>query len=309
MIKSNSINLILLLIIIIGTFALLSKIFFRPQTTSQIANKKHQLIVSILPQKQIVKKIAGDNFIVTELIPPGFSPETYDPTTQEMKIVSQADIYFKIGPIAFEKTNLSKLKEVNPSMLIIDTSINNTFRQIEEHTHGDEDTHNHTEEIDPHIWLAPRMVKKQAEVIFNSLVEIYPEYKDEFTTNFGQLNKDLDKLDQELKTAFAPIKGKTMLVYHPAFGYLARDYDFFQEYIQIEGKDPSIADIQNIINEAKKDDIHVIFVQKQFSQDSAKAIADNIDGVVIQIDPLDPDYFNNMKIMAQTISSALEMFK
>ncbi|MCB9813285.1 MAG: zinc ABC transporter substrate-binding protein [Pseudomonadales bacterium] len=289
------------------------------QAKLQNTQSKHQLLVSILPQKQIVEKIAGSNFVVNELIPPGFSPETYDPTVQEMKIVSKAEIYFRIGQIPFEKTHLSKLQEINSSMIIVDTSINNVFRDIEEHAHEGEEEHNYdetakeeesnldepAEEIDPHIWLSPKMVKKQAEIIYNSLIEVYPEFENDFKINYQQLVGELDLLDQELENAFAPIKGKTMLVYHPAFGYLARDYGFNQEYIQIEGKEPSISDIQRIIIEAKNDDVHVIFVQKQFNIDSAKAIADNIDGVVVEIDPLDPDYFGNMRTIAQTISDKL----
>lgn len=302
-------KLIFLIFVTFGTLLFFFQIFSKQQTNFQKNTDKHQIIVSILPQKQIVERIAGNNFAANELIPPGFSPETYDPTTQEMKIVAQAQIYFRIGKITFEKTNLEKLEEVNPSMLVVDTSVNNDFINIDEHTHegeGKQDLNEIPEEIDPHIWLAPRMVKKQAEIIYSSLVATYPEYTDEFSKNYKQLQDDLDQLDQELQIAFKPIQGKTMLVYHPAFGYLARDYGFTQEFIEIEGKEPSISDIKNIINQAKNEDIRVIFVQKQFSSDSARAIADNINGVVVEIDPLDADYFGNMKAMAQTISNVLK---
>lgn len=308
MTKKNKLNLIFLLIIAIGALTLIFKGFSKQEVQQ---NNKKQLIVSVLPQKQIVERIAGKNFEVTALIPPGFSPETYDPTTEEIKRVSKADVYFTIGHIPFEKTNLEKFVEINPSMEVVDTSINNTLGQIEAHTHEDEEHEDgeieeHGPEIDPHVWLAPRMVKKQSEVIYNTLSKNYPEYSDELLENYNQIIKDLDSLDLELADAFAPIKGKTMLVYHPAFGYLARDYEFTQEHIQIEGKEPSIADIQNIINEAKNDDVHVIFVQKQFNKDSAQAIADNINGVVVEIDPLAPDYFNNIKLMAKSISNVLK---
>lgn len=307
----------LLIVLAVGAFAL-----NRSNTNSQLSNNpeaEHQLIVSVLPQKQIVQKIAGEKFAVNELIPPGFSPATYDPTVEEMKIVSNADIYFRIGHIPFEETNLEELSDANPEMLVVDTSVNNTLREIESHTHTHEEEHDeehdehmedeHDEEhesgVDPHVWLSPTMVEEQATVIYETLVEQYPEYTDTFEMNFVQLTKDLDMLDKELASAFAPIKGKTMLVYHPAFGYLARDYGFIQEHIEIEGKEPSVDDIQSIIDEAIAEDVSVIFVQKQFNQDSAKAIADSIDGVVVEIDPLAPDYFNNMKVMAQKIADSL----
>jgi len=310
MIKRNHFLITFIFIVTLGLIAMLFKAFNSEELTSKVNNDKHQLIVSLLPQKQIVERIAGDNFVVTELIPAGFSPETYDPTVQDMKVVSQAEVYFKIGKIPFEETNSKKLESTNPSMLIVDTSANNIFREIEEHSHGDEDLGSDDEtdhqEIDPHVWLAPRMVKKQAQLIFDTLSNQYPQYQSEFLSNYEKLSAELDALDLELAQAFLPIKGKTMLVYHPAFGYLARDYDFNQEHIEIEGKEPSISDLKDIITEAKEDDVRVIFVQKQFSQDSAQSIAQNINGVVVEVDPLDPNYFENMRNMAQTISNTLQ---
>jgi zinc transport system substrate-binding protein len=311
--KKNIIIISILLAIIFGVFTLF-KSFSNPQSSTQNDQVEHQLVVSILPQKQIVKSIAGESFAVNELIPPGFSPATYDPTAEEMKLVSEAEIYFRIGHIPFEKTHLEKLEEINPSMVIVDTSVNNTLREIEAHSHGEEehheedehDEHEHEDGIDPHVWLSPRMVQKQAKVILDSLVEEYPEYTEEFNSNYEQLVGDLDDLDKELTAAFAPIKGKSMLVYHPAYGYLARDYGFVQEHIEIEGKEPSVDDIQSIINEAKEEGVQVIFVQAQFSQDSAKAIAEGINGAVVEVDPLALNYLNNMSTMAKTITNSLK---
>ncbi len=303
-------SLSFLLVFVVLAFFLLKNRSTQPSSIEN-TKKTHHLIVSVLPQKQIVEKIAGDSFTTTALIPPGFSPATYDPTLEEMKIISQAEMYFRIGHIPFEKTHLEKLQEINPSMKVIDTSVNNTLREIEDHSHGDADDHHkeeddhHEENIDPHVWISPNMVQQQAQIIYDSLVDNYPEYSEKFTKNHEQLVRDLKSLDEELENAFTPIKGKSMFVYHPAFGYLARDYGFIQEHIEIEGKEPSIEDIQEIITQAKQENVKVIFVQKQFSKDSALAIADNIDGVVVEIDPLDPDYFANMKDMAKTISNSL----
>jgi len=312
--KKFSIFIIFLLIIVAGTFVFIKQTPSFKQTKGD--KVEHQLIVTLLPQKQIVKKIAGEKFSVTGLIPPGFNPATYDPTVEEMKMVVSAEMYFRTGHVLFEKTHIEELIESNPSMLVVDTSKNNSLRELEAHTHHDEaqehddheegndDKTEHESGIDPHVWLSPLMVQKQAAIIYESLAKQYPEYADEFSVNYEEIIKDLEELDKELKVAFAPIKGKTILVYHPAFGYLARDYGFTQEHIEIEGKEPSIEDIQNIIEEANEDNVSVIFVQKQFSKDSAKAVADNIEGVVLEIDPLAEDYFTNMKTMAHTITDS-----
>lgn len=269
-------------------------------------NGKTNVVVSILPQKQFVEKIGGDIVNVSVMIPPGFSPATYEPTPSQIKEVSEADVYFRVGQIGFEQTQMDKLKEVNPSMKIVDTSKNIEYRHLEAHDHG-EDEHekeaDHEEEtMDPHVWLSPKNVLSQAEVIRDSLVELEPENRQVFESNFDAFKAELEQLDTDLTDAFAPIKGKTMLVYHPAFGYLADDYGFVQEHFEIEGKEPTVSQIHNVAKMAKAEGVKVIFVQKQFSHSSAHALAQEIGGSVVQIDPLDPDYLNNLRSMVDVIT-------
>jgi zinc transport system substrate-binding protein len=305
---------LLVLFVAIAVFAWQNRSQFKAENRQMpdLAADKPQLLVTVLPQKQIVERIAGDDFEVTALVPPGFNPATYDPTPEEMKIISQADIYFRIGHVPFEKVHLDDIQAVNEDLKIVDTSINNELRMIEEHSHDEEnhdeeeEEHDEEESIDPHLWLAPLMVKQQATVIKETLDNFYPEKTAIFEENYQDLVNELDQLDQDLAIAFAPIKGETMLVYHPAFGYLADQYGFIQEHIEIEGQEPSIAQLQEIIEEAKADNVRVVFVQAQFSQDGAKAIAENIDGLVVQINPLNPDYLGNLKAMAETISNNLK---
>jgi len=76
---------------------------------------------------------------------------------------------------------------------------------------------------------------------------------------------------------------------------LAREYGFEQIAIEIDGKEPSAENLANIINTAKKENIKTIFVQKQFSVKSAKAIAMQINGIVVPLDPLAEDYVENLK--------------
>lgn len=271
-------------------------------------NGKINVVVSILPQKQFVEKIGGKKVNVTVLIPPGFSPATYEPTPEQIKAVSQADVYFRIGIIGFEQTQLDKLTSVNPEMKVIDTSENMSYRQLEAHSHEEKEPEDHDDEegSDPHVWLSPKLVISQAEVIRDTLADLYPQDKKSFEAGFLAFQSELQQLDSDLAIAFAPIKGKTMLVFHPAFGYLADEYGFHQEHFEIEGKEPTISQINNIANMAKREGVKVIFVQKQFSQSSAQALAQEIDGSVVQIDPLDPDYISNMRHIATTITTELK---
>ncbi len=316
--------LITLIAVPILTMLLTLFILFFPskkEGDNTLSNEKINIIVSILPQIEVVEKIGKDNVYVSAIIPPGNDHGVYEPTFQEMKIISQADIYFRIGHISFEKVKLDSLISVNPSMKVVDTSSNNKLRQLEAHSHDDDDEHSHLQEnhadehdeeslaeessVDPHVWLSPKMVIQQAEIIAKTLSEIDPQNTSIYESNLSNYIYELEELDKLLKIAFEPIKGKTILVYHPAFGYLADEYGFVQEHFEVEGKDPSLQDMQKIVKLANSEDIKVIFVQKQFSKDSALAIAEQINGTVVMVDPLSPNYSENMKEMANTISKAV----
>ncbi len=280
--------------------------------TSQTGTEsKINVIVSILPQVDFVERIGGDKVKVSEMIPPGFSPATYDPSPDQLRKLQDADIYFRIGHIGFEKAQMEKLRKLNSEMKVVDTSEGISLLSLAAHHHEDEgekheDDEDHEAGDDPHIWLSPKLVKVQADHIYNTLVEYSPEDKDLFTQNHNQLIKDLDELDQKLTNAFASIKGQKILVFHPAFGYLADAYGFRQEAIEIEGKDPTPVQLKKIIDEAREDNIKVIFVQAQFSTESAESVAQEIDGAVVQINPLAKNYFANLKTMTETIITSLK---
>lgn len=315
--------LITLIAVPILTMLLTLIILFLPskqEGDKTLSNEKINIIVSILPQIEVVEKIGKDKVSVSAIIPPGNDHGVYEPTFQEMNTISQADIYFRIGHISFEKVKLDSLISVNPSMKVVDTSANNKLRQLEAHSHGD-DEHSHVEEnhtndhndeniaeessVDPHVWLSPKMVIQQAEIIAKTLSELDSENASFYESNLNIYISELEELDKQLKIAFEPIKGKTILVYHPAFGYLADEYGFIQEHFEIEGKDPSLQDMQKIVKLANSENIKVIFVQKQFSKDSAIAIAEQINGTLVLVDHLSPNYSENMKEIANTITKAV----
>ena len=262
-----------LLIFSIGIF-----IYANSKDKNNNENTKINIIVSILPQIDFVENIGKDKVNVSAMIPPGFSPAAYEPNIEQLKKLSLADLYIKIGHIPFEKTQMKRLEDLNSKMIVVDSS-----KGIEIYKN------------DPHIWLSPRLVKIQVENIYLALIKIDPENKEYYQRNKNEYLKKLDDLDLELKNSFSKIQNKKILVFHPAFGYLAREYGFEQIAIEIDGKEPSAENLAKIIDIAKKEDIKTIFVQKQFSTKSAEAIAQQIDGIVVPLDPLAKNYIENLR--------------
>lgn len=257
--------------------------------TPTAAGGKVRVVVSILPQAYFVERIGGDRVEVTVMVPPGASPATYEPTAGQMRDLSQADVYVRIR-VPFEEAWMDKIAAANPGMLIVDSSAG--IERI-----GGKD---------PHIWLSPRLVKVQAENIYQGLIEVDPEHAGFYAQNKEQFVADLDALDAEIAETLAGVKGKKFMVFHPAWSYFARDYGLEQIPVEVEGKEPSAAELAELIETAKTNDIEVIFVSPQFSTRSAETIARQIGGKVVFVDPLARDWMNNLRSVARTLAQEMK---
>jgi zinc transport system substrate-binding protein len=115
----------------------------------------------------------------------------------------------------------------------------------------------------------------------------------------------MDELDASIRDTLAGLESRKLMVFHPAWSYFARDYDLEMIPAQIEGGDPSAAEMADLIRAAKQHKIKVIFAQPEFSTRSAKTIADEIGGEVLLISPLAPDWLDNLQRVADTFSEVL----
>ena len=257
--------------------------------------------VSILPQKYLTERITGDLYRVSVMIPPGHSPATYEPTSRQIKDLNRSFIYFRIGYIPFEMTNMDRISEVNSGMKIVDTSrgvkLIHSDKAGEENHVSEDHPHNG---IDPHLWLSPGAIKTVARNMLDALIEAAPQYSDRFNNNYNKLISDIESVDRDISVTLGAIKGRSFICFHPAWTYFARDYGLTQIPIEIEGKEPSPGHIKNIIDRAHRDNVHVVFVQKQFPVSVAGAIARDIDGRVVHVDPLTEDWLKGMKTIADT---------
>jgi zinc transport system substrate-binding protein len=274
-------------------------------STKNTDNQQNTITVSILPQKYFVERIVGDQFTINVMIPPGASPVTYEPSPKQMKDLVNSKVYIRIGHIEFEKSWMKKLKSINPEMDIIDQSKVATLIEPEDdhgHDHHHEGHHHHG--VDPHIWTSPKEVKKQIEVIYQYFINQYPEKKSDFTANYNSFVKEVDSLDHYVSKTLEPFRNKKFLIFHPALSYIARDYGLEQISIEIDGKEPTPANIQEIIQVATIEKINVVFVQKQFSVNNAEVIAKEIGGNVVQIDPLDYNWSESITMIVDEIAKS-----
>ncbi len=267
--------------------------------------KPLNVFVSIPPQVYFAEQIGGDLISAEALLPPGENPATFAPTPAKMARLARTDLFFRIG-VPFEALIIPKIRNMAADMAIVDVrkgiALRRMQRSLAEENHG----HSHIEGgYDPHIWLSPLLVKKQAKTMRDALSRRDPDHNEIYQQNCENFVEALETLHQDLKAILAPVQGKSLFVFHPAFGYLADAYGLEQVAVEMEGKTPKGKSFSRFLQRARKKKIQVIFVQPQFDSKAARKIARTIEGAVIPLNPLAEDYMNNLKEMAIKIRDAL----
>ncbi len=292
--------------IIAGIFVFMIIVFLViPSTDQELSDNGINIFVSIIPQAYFVERIGGDFLNVHVMVGPGQSPATYEPTPRQMANLSKAQIYFRIG-VPFELIWIDQIQANNPSMRMVDLRQGIPLREVEAHHHHHHDEDHATDKTkDPHIWVSPPLVKIQAQTICGTLQEIDPDHASIYEDNLNDFIKDLEALDQEIKSMLKSLQTKEFMVFHPAWGYFADTYGLKQVPIELEGKEPTAKQLNEYIEYAKEHNVKFIFVQEQFNQNIAQKIAKAIGGTVISMDPLAKDYLNNMKSITSSIKQAL----
>jgi len=274
------------------------------------AGNRIPITVSILPQKYFVQQIGRERVAVQVMVSPGANPATYEPKPLQMASLAKTRIYFAIG-VFFEKIWLPKFAAANPQMDIVHTE--RGIDKIPMTTHFDPAAHlqarqsstDTTAGLDPHIWLAPPLVKRQAHSIFEALAGIDPVHEGTYAANYRNFIARIDALHADLSRTFAGKQGLRFMVFHPAWGYFARTYGLVQVPIELAGKSPKPAQLKKLVKFARHENIKVIFIQPQFSARSARLIAGEIGGQVVVADPLAAGWMTNLQKIAGRFTAAL----
>ncbi len=255
------------------------------------------ITVTIEPLRYFTEAIAGEHFKVVSMVPKGSSPESYDPTPQQLVALGNSQAYLRIGHIGFEQAWMKKLEANHPNMKVYDTSQGIDLIRSEGHWHGD---HFHEGGVEPHIWNSTRNASMMADNIYKALCELDSTHQEEYKHRLDSLKKTIARTDENVK-AILKNASTSFLIYHPALSYFARDYGLKQISIEEGGKEPSPAHLKELIELCKREKIRVIFVQQEFDQRNAQLIADELGIKVVSINPLSYDWTEEMENAARSL--------
>ena len=260
-------------------------------------SEKPVITVTLEPLRYFTEAIAGDCFEVVSMVPKGSSPESYDPTPQQLVNLSKSQAYLRIGYIGFEQAWMKKLEANYPTMKVYDTSKGVDLIRAEGHWHGD---HYHEGGVEPHIWNSTQNASVIADNIYAALCEMDADHQPEYKQRLDSLKQVIARTDADVRTLLANADS-TFLIYHPALSYFARDYGLHQISIEEGGKEPSPATLKTLIETCRREGAQVIFVQQEFDQRNAQLIADELGIEIVPINPLSHDWAEEMIRVASAL--------
>lgn len=264
-------------------------------------DERNLISVSILPQKYFIDQIAGNLIKVNVLVPPGSSPHNYSILPSQMKDLAKSKAWLQIGLLTFEDALKDKLADINKNLTIVNCSegidpIIGSECEEEGHEHAGH------EAFDPHIWLAPSESKIIAFNTLKVLKKEFPKYTATFDENYNRFSLRIDSVSALIDQKLSTLKNRNILIFHPALAYYARQFGLKQTALELDGKEPSPRHMKEIVDLAREQNIHSIFIQKEFDAENALQLSREINGEVVIIDPLDYDWEKQLRDITEKIA-------
>ncbi len=262
------------------------------QKNKKEVEEKPVVTVSILPIKTFVEEIAGSDFEINVLLPPGASPADFTLIPSQLKDIARSEVWFRIGYIGFEYSWKEKIEQANLNMKVVNLSEGLDLISDEYLPSGEKSS---TGGINPHTWLSPMLVKQMAGRITEELGLLNPGKKEEYQENLTRFVEKIDDLDAEIRGKLKNFEGRQIILFHPSLSYFAREYGLIQYSLEPGGKEPTPQRMAALVDFAKKENIRIIYIQSDLDRSQARVFAEEIDGEIEEMWPLNPEWFDNLR--------------
>jgi zinc transport system substrate-binding protein len=281
---------------------------------------KLKVAATIYPLYDITKEIAGDEFEVVLMLPPGASPHTFDPQPSLVKDLEGSQAVFAIGN-GLDSWSDSLTDSIGAELVTVDTGIELIESEDDdEHSedndeHSDEDEHDEDEDdhsgeeedehsdddeelddedehghgpVDPHYWLSIHGAEQIAMNIAAELSDLDSENTKLYTDRAEAYVEELEALESELEAKFAGIVDRNIISLHDAWNYFAADFDLtiVGTFEPTAGEEPTPKYLANLQDEVEENKVSTLFVEPQLSTSSIDTFAKDNNLNIAVIDPL-----------------------
>ena len=279
------------------------------KTSSGEVAQNIKIVTTFPPLHSFVSNLAANDLAeITNLVPPGASVHTWEPSASALRALSDADLLVMNG-LGLEPFIEDLIESVqNPSLTIVVTS--DAVHDDLEESHED---HHHHGDADPHTWLSPRLAVKQVSAISDALIKIDPDNAEIYKANTVTYVAQLQILDKEIREKLNAVTMKDFIVFHDAYAYYLASYglDIYKKAAiePFPGKEPTAAYFQGLIELIEDHAVSIIFTEPQFNPRVVQNIQEETEASSFEIDPIGLElsregYENNLRAITDTFIQA-----
>lgn len=261
-----------------------------------------EVYASVAPQADIIQRIGGEHVSIGMLIGPGQDAHTFDPSPRQIERLGRSEILFVTG-LEYEFNIVQALRRSAPGVRIVELFQDIELREIERHWVNPDAAHSHENEPgDPHIWLGFNEVRVQARHIRDALTEARPHLSADFEQGYTEMLALVDEIEQEAEERLGHLRGRSVMVYHPAFGYMLDHFEIRQLSIEAGGREPSPRQLRVAIEEALAAGVSIIFTQPEYDDVASRSVARAVGARTEVVTDLGSDWPELMRNIAMQFS-------
>lgn len=272
------------------------------------AAAKPVLVVTLPPQRWLVRQLAGDAVEIEVMVSPGQNPHTFEPTGRQLARLAAARGWLTIG-LPFEQTLLAKIRGTTPNLAAfpMDRQVGRLAEDRAAHGHAHADAlADCTAGADPHVWLSPAGMAQLATNTCAALQTLLPGQRAAFNEALAAFSHRMAGLQRELEATLQAVKGRTFWVYHPSWGYFARSFGLVQVAVEADGREPVPRELARLVERARQARIRVLFADPQVDPRPVRSLAAQLGAEVAELDPLAEDWDTNLRHVATALAAALK---
>jgi len=240
-----------------------------------------RFVTTIPPFEMILRPVVEGRATVERLLAPGASPHTYDPTPSDLRAVSNATA------LVYGAEHLDGWAADLPAsrrLALMDLLPASARLPFENSGHG----HAGDGTVDPHFWTDPTAVASLLPALADTLCAVDREGCATYQANADSFATALAALDTRLQNMTASVRETPVLLAQPFFRYFLHRYG--PRLVGVvetrPGTQPSVRDLQRLIEEAEASGARYVLTQRQLSDQAAGAVAESVALRLIQLDPL-----------------------
>jgi zinc transport system substrate-binding protein len=268
-----------------------------------------KVAASFYPLAYAAERVGGDRVEVWNVTPPGVEPHDVELSPRDVQRIRDADVVLYLGggfqPAVEEAADGAdgRVVDLLEGIQLVEAPVEGADE------HADETPEQSGErELDPHVWLDPRLYERIARRIARELGG---------EGGAVELTKELDALDRELEAALRGCGQRVLVTNHAAFGYLARRYRL--EQVPISGlspeAEPSPRELEEAVENVRELGVWTVFTEELVSPDVALTVAREAGATTALLSPIEgllddqadrgEDYFSLMRKNVEALRRGL----